>query len=348
MTPILPPSVPDRRGVPSAVIALLVAILVVGLIILLLPRSASTDPGTGSSAPSPAVSDPPTPTSTPSPSPTPSPTPSPSPTPTPVPAAVLVGAGDIGDCSTDDDVRTAALLDDIPGTVFTAGDNAYGSGTAKQFATCYGETWGRHRERTRPATGNHDWRTEGLGGYFGYFGSAAQGPGGTSWYSYELGTWHVIVLDSECGKIGGCKLDSAQGRWLQADLAASSATCTVAIWHKPRFSSGRHGDHSSVRPFWTALHEAGAEVVINGHDHDYERFAPQDPAGAADPIAGIRQFVVGTGGTNLRSFREPRPNSEVRLVEHGVLRLTLQEGSYDWAFLSVDGEVGDHGTGICR
>ncbi len=262
---------------------------------------------------------------------------------------MLVGAGDIGDCETRDDDGTAALLDGIAGTVFTAGDNAYESGTAEQFATCYDETWGRHKDRTRPAPGNHDWNTGTLAGYFGYFGAAAQGPDGDSWYSYDLGAWHVIMLDSECAKVDGCGPDSPQGRWLAADLAGSRAACTVAIWHKPRFSSGEHGNDRSVAPFWTALHTAGADVVINGHDHDYERFAPQDPDGNEDRIGGIREFVAGTGGTPLRAFDQAVKNSELRVsVDHGVFKLTLRDRGYDWEFIPIKSDITDRGTAFCH
>ncbi len=247
------------------------------------------------------------------------------------------------------DSRTATLLDDIEGTVFTAGDNAYENGTAKEFSTCYEESWGRHKERTRPAPGNHDWRTSGLGGYFGYFGDAARGPDGRSWYSYDLGSWHVVVLDSECDHVDGCDHASDQGRWLAADLAASKAACTIAIWHKPRFSSGDHGNDPSVGPFWTQLYGAGADVVVNGHDHDYERFAPQDPSGDEDRSGGIRQFVAGTGGTPLRPFKDPVANSELRAaVTQGVLKLTLRDGSYDWEFIAIDDAISDRGTAFCH
>jgi acid phosphatase type 7 len=243
---------------------------------------------------------------------------------------------------------TAALLDDIEGTVFTAGDNAYENGTAEEFASCYDTTWGRHKERTRPVPGNHDWRTGGLAGYFDYFGEAARGPDGRSWYSFDLGTWHVIMLDSECDKNGGCETDSAQGRWLAEDLEASDTRCTVAIWHKPRFSSGEHGNDRSVAPFWTALYDAGVDVVVNGHDHDYERFAPQDPDAAEDRDRGMRQFVVGTGGTPLRTFEEPVANSELRALSHGVFKMTMRDGSYDWEFIPVSGDFRDGGTAFCH
>ncbi len=174
-------------------------------------------------------------------------------------------------------------------------------------------------------------------------------PDGTTWYSYDLGTWHIVVLDSTCSAAGGCGLDSPQGRWLSSDLAASSATCTLAIWHHPRWSSGEHGNDSEVAPFWDALYRAGADIVVNGHDHDYERFAPQDPAGHEDRTRGIREFVVGTGGADLRPFLRQAANSEARFsVAHGVIRFTLYPGRYDWAFLATDSSVSDAGTAFCH
>lgn len=261
---------------------------------------------------------------------------------------VLVGAGDIADCGLDDDRATAALLDDIGGTVFTAGDNVYPDGSADQFRDCYGPTWGRHLARTRPAAGNHDWVTKDLAGYLGYFGAAAA-PTGTSWYAYDLGAWHVIVLDSDCSAVGGCGPDSAQGRWLATDLAASTARCTLAIWHHPRFSSGEHGSDTAVAPFWRALHDAGADLVINGHDHDYERFAPQDPDGREDRARGIREFVVGTGGAALRTFPKTVANSELRVsAYHGVIQLVLHRSSYEWRFITTTGAFSDSGIGPCH
>jgi hypothetical protein len=261
---------------------------------------------------------------------------------------VLVGAGDIADCGLDDDAATASLLDGIDGTVFTAGDNAYPNGTPEQFRMCYGSTWGRQLARTRPAPGNHDWETKNLAGYLGYFGAAAA-PAGKSWYSYDLGAWHIVVLDSDCAFVGGCGPSTDQGRWLAADLAASTARCTLAIWHHPRFSSGDHGNDVSVAPFWTALYDANADVVVNGHDHDYERFAAQDPNGHADPARGLREFVVGTGGAALRSFPNPAANSELRdNIDHGVIKFTLHPTSYDWTFLRATDGSADSGNGACH
>ena len=273
---------------------------------------------------------------------------SPSPEPAPIGDPVLIGAGDIATCDSEADSDTAALLAGQQGTVFTAGDNAYPDGSASQFADCYGSTWGRELARTRPAPGNHDHHTSGLAGYLGYFGAAAA-PGGTPWYSYDLGTWHVIVLDATCDAAGGCSADSEQGRWLAADLASSHVVCTLAIWHQPLFSSGDHGNDTAVAPFWDALYAAGADLIVNGHDHDYERFAPQDPGGAADPARGIREFVVGTGGAELRGFGAQAANSELRIAgTFGIIRLVLHRGAYEWSFLATSGAVPDAGGGTCH
>ena len=271
-----------------------------------------------------------------------------SPGPAPSGDPVLVGAGDIAVCGLDGDQATADLIDGIQGTVFTAGDNAYESGSAAEFRNCYDPTWGRFLARTRPAPGNHDHNTKDLAGYLGYFGTAAA-PNGTSWYSYDLGRWHVVVLDSSCGDVGGCGPGSAQGTWLAADLGASEAICTIAIWHHPRFSSGFHGNAPDVAPFWEALYKVGADVVVNGHDHDYERFAPQDPAGVGDVARGMREFVVGTGGAELRDFAEIKANSVVRASgSHGVIRFVLRPTGYDWTFTSTTGEFKDIGSGTCH
>ncbi len=266
--------------------------------------------------------------------------------PTPVAAAdpVLVGAGDISDCGSAEDEATATLLDGIPGTVATFGDNAYSSGSAAEFNDCYDPTWGRHKSRTRPSVGNHEYQTSGATGYYGYFGSAA-GPAGKGWYSYDLGRWHMIVLNSNCGDVG-CGTNSAQVKWLRADLAANAGDHVIAYWHHPRFSSGEHGTDDKVQPFWDALYAAGADIVLNGHDHDYERFAPQTPTGRADAAHGIREFVVGTGGRKLRARAFNARNSEAFSSTFGVLKLTLHADSYDWRFVPIDGEsFSDSGTG---
>ena len=266
--------------------------------------------------------------------------------------AVLVGAGDIASC---DDLRgaeaTAKLIEGIPGTVFAAGDLAYPDGSDENFANCYGPTWGRFRERTRPAPGNHEYHKTGASGYARYFGEAA-GDASKGYYSYELGPWHIVVLNSECEEAGGCESASPQGRWLREDMAKHPGVCTLAYFHTPLFSSGgKHGNNPAVKPLWELLYGAGAEVVINGHDHDYERFAPQDPAGHLDPKRGIREFVVGTGGKNShRQMGAVQPNSEARNDDtFGVLKLTLHAHGYGWKFVPEAGKTfTDSGSGICH
>ena len=259
--------------------------------------------------------------------------------------AVLVGAGDIGACDLPGAARTGRLLDRIAGTVFTAGDNAYPNGTRGQFATCYDPAWGRHKTRTRPTPGNHDYRVPGAASYFDYFGSLA-GERGRGWYAYALGGWRVYALNSNVAESAG----SEQEAWLRADLAAHPTRCAIAYWHHARFSSGPHGTSTRSAALYQALYDAGAEVVVVGHDHTYERFAPQAPEGRADAARGLRQFVVGTGGGKLYDFRDPQPNSEVRYnAGWGVLKLTLYPRDYTWQFLGVDGgRVLDSGTRACH
>jgi len=263
---------------------------------------------------------------------------------------VLTGAGDIADCSLPGAQQTSDLLLAQSGLIFTAGDNAYGNGSTAEFATCYAPTWGRVLDRTiLPAPGNHDWNTDNAAGYRAYFGTTAAGPGGATWYAQDVGAWHVVVLDSNCAKVGGCDAASPQGLWLAADLAASDARCTLAIWHHPRFSSGDHGNDEAVAPFWDILHAAGADLIVNGHDHDYERFAPQTPAATELRPGGIREIVVGTGGAELRPFRAIAANSEFRQAgTYGVLRLTLHPANYDWEFLPASGSIADAGSTPCH
>jgi acid phosphatase type 7 len=256
----------------------------------------------------------------------------------------LVGAGDIATCRGEGDEATARLLDAIPGTVFTLGDNAYPRGRAEDFARCYAPSWGRHRARTRPSPGNHDYQTEGARAYFAYFGAAAGRPG-QGWYSYELGTWRIFVLDSAEHADA-----TAQLPWLRAALADTRARCTLAYWHHPLYSSGRHGGQARVRPYWEALHAHGAEIVLGAHDHHYERFGPLTPHGASDPERGIVQFVVGTGGAPLRRPGAAEPHSVVRFHDtHGVLRLDLARDGYRFELVRADGEpVPDAGAGRCH
>ncbi|HET7704433.1 MAG TPA: metallophosphoesterase [Candidatus Limnocylindrales bacterium] len=267
----------------------------------------------------------------------------------PAAPVVLTGAGDIADCSRPGAAQTADLLLRETGSFFTLGDNAYPDGRASDFAACYEPTWGRVKDRTiLPAPGNHDWNTDGAAGYLAYFGASA-GPDGTTWYSRDVGAWHVIVLDSNCARVGGCDADSEQGRWLARDLDASTARCTLALWHHPRFSSGEHGNDPIVDPLWRQLHAAGVDLVVNGHDHDYERFAPMDGAGNLQRPGGMREIVAGTGGAVLRPFHTLAANSEFRLAgSWGVLRLTLHPVNYDWEFVPVGGAAADGGSTPCH
>jgi hypothetical protein len=290
----------------------------------------------------------PSPTPTPVPTPTPPPVPTPTPTPGTGSTAVLVGAGDIASCGLTADTATANLIKGIAGTVFTAGDNAYEDGTAANFADCYQPTWGAFKDRTNPTPGNHDYETPGAAGYLGYFGVRAA-PAGAPWYAYDLGAWRIYALDSNCFVVG-CDPGGTQYEWLRADLAANPRTCVLAYWHHPRFSSGQHGNDAEVGPFWDLLYAAGAEVIVNGHEHDYERFAPQTPNAISDAAAGIRQFVVGTGGASLRSFGTTKANSQVRHSgSHGVLKLSLSDAGYTWDFVPVAGKTfTDSGSGACH
>ena len=264
---------------------------------------------------------------------------------------VLVGAGDIASCPSDidnpndGDDATAKLLDAIPGTVFTLGDNVYENGTAYEYTTCYSPSWGRHLTRTRPTAGNHEYNTTNATGYYGYFQAAAGDPA-KGYYSYDLGAWHVIVLNNYVDMTAG----SAQEQWLRADLAASAKQCTVAMWHEPLFSDGPHGGSLKSLPVWQALYGAGAEIILSGHDHNYERFAPQRADGTADAAFGIREFVVGTGGASHDGFGTLVPNSEAQIQGvYGVLKLTLQPGGYTWQFVPEAGKTAtDQGSGSCH
>ncbi len=275
---------------------------------------------------------------------------------TPIPpgggeTVVFSGAGDIAVCGSASDDSTAALLDSIQGVIWTAGDNAYPSGSQRDFRQCFDASWGRHRHRIRPVPGNHEYWTPGAGPYFDYFGPAAGEPG-KGWYSYRYGAWLVIALNSNVDT----SPYSEQMRWLRKLLVDNPSRCSVAYFHHPLVSSGAHGsnadsyDDVNVRPFWELLYRAGVEMVLVGHDHQYERFAPMSPRALPDPDYGIRQFIVGTGGGPLR-HRGPatHPLSDVFIEgRHGVLRLTLGPEGYAWQFIDVAGEVLDAGRDRCH
>jgi Calcineurin-like phosphoesterase len=264
--------------------------------------------------------------------------------------AVLVGAGDIAGCADLSGAEaTAKLLASVPGTIFADGDLVYPNGSLSEFDKCYGPTWGRFKQRTRPAVGNHEYGTPNAAGYFDYLGKAAHPHGG--YYSYDLGSWHIIVLNTNCSEDPGvCKAGSAQEKWLKADLRAHPAECQLAYFHEPLFSSGERTPDERLHPIWNDLYEAGVDVVVNGHVHNYERFAPQDPGGKADPDRGIREFIVGTGGKSHQAFVQVRPNSQVRNDNtYGVIKLVLMPEKYKWTFIPISGATfTDSGEGTCH
>jgi hypothetical protein len=298
-----------------------------------IPTSAQT--ATSTSTPTQAPTFTQTATSTSSPTPTPTTTSTAS-----SPDVVLVGAGDISTCSNNNDEATAKLLDGIPGTVFAAGDNAYENGTISEYTNCYDPTWGRSKARTKPVPGNHEYQTSGAAGYYQYFNNPPE------YYAYDLGAWRIYALNSEID----VSASGPQSTWLQADLRSNPHQCVLAYWHKPRWSSGStHGSTSSMQAIWQIMYNAGAEVVISGHEHNYERFAEMNASGSA-VSAGLREFVVGTGGRGLYPFGSPLSGSQVRdNSSYGVLKLTLRPGAYDWQFVPVTGSTfTDSGTGSCH
>lgn len=265
-------------------------------------------------------------------------------------SATVLAVGDIGTCESDDDEAVAELVETLAGSVLLLGDIVYPSGTTDQFANCFDPAWGQFRSRFRPVPGNHEYKTAAAAGYFGYFGHGAGEPN-KGWHSFDAGPWHVVALNSNCAAVGGCAAGSEQERWLRADLARSTARCTLAYWHHARFSSGSvHGSDPVTGDLWRALADSQAEVVVTAHEHHYERFAPLDPGGRVDPARGIRSFVVGTGGRSHYEFGEPREGSEVRNAStFGLLELTLSAEGYRWRFVPVGGEgFTDEGEGRCR
>jgi len=274
-----------------------------------------------------------------------------SPTPTQAPSdAVLVGAGDIASCSNlKGSAATAAILDHTPGAIFAAGDEAYPSGSLEQYQACYAPTWGRFRARTKPALGNHEYLTPHASGYFAYFGSAA-GDATRGYYAFDLNGWRIYMMNSNCSEVGGCQQGSPQEVWLRGDINAHPAICSMAIWHHPRFSSGLTGSDEDMQDMWADLYAAGAEMLVVGHDHIYERFAPLDAAGRIDRKRGIREFVVGTGGGSHEAIGTPVTGSEVRNNNtYGVLKLTLKPDSFRWDFLPERGKTfTDSGAGVCH
>lgn len=245
-------------------------------------------------------------------------------------------------------VVEAGLAASGDAAVLLLGDNVYQHGTAAEFQRCYDPTWGRFKARTYPAPGNREYVTPGASAYFAYFGAVAA----NGYYSVRLGAWRVFSLDSNLTGEAG----AAQLAWLRQELAGSSERCTLAYWHHPLYSSGGHGSLPTMKAAWELLYQAGADVVLAGHDHHYERFAPQDANGKLDRARGLRQFIVGTGGSyRTPLFLRSHPNSELRENSRtGVLKLVLREGAYDWQFLEAsydgfpNGPDPDQGSGSCH
>lgn len=267
----------------------------------------------------------------------------------------VYAAGDIADCrwrfpndsgaAGTADLVARQLAKDGKAAVLTLGDNTYPVGLPAEFTDCYEPTWGRFKKRTFPAPGNHEYYTRGAPGYYSYFGEFA-GPNGHGYYSFMLGTWHVIALNSALRNAEF----AAQLAWLKAELAQHKAPCTLAYWHHPVFSSGGHGNNDFMRGVWKELASAGVDVALTSHDHNYERFARQDGEGRRDDARGTRQFVVGTGGAQLSPLRFDKPNSEVNdNSTHGVLKLVLKETGYEWEFMPVaQGGFTDRGAALCH
>jgi acid phosphatase type 7 len=286
----------------------------------------------------------PTVAATQTPAPTMTPTPTMSLTPSPIPEEiVLVAAGDTASCENDNDELTAQLLDQIPGTVLALGDNAYPSGTLEDYLNCYEPTWGRHKDRTKPIPGNHDYLTLDADGYFVYFDEIEP------YYAYDLGNWRIYALNSEID----VSPRGEQLSWLRNDLAAHPSRCTLAYWHQPRWSSGSHHDsqqnYEDYQALWQLFYETGAELVLSAHEHHYERFAEMNAEGKVTS-PGLRQIVVGTGGRSLYEFGRILPASQVRNgFTYGVLKLTLRTDGYDWEFIPVAGSnFTDRGSTNCH
>lgn len=267
----------------------------------------------------------------------------------PLPAEVILAGGNIATCGSTNDEATAALLDNLPGTIFVLGDNAFSDGSSEAYSTCYHPSWGRHKARTYAALGNHEYISGNADPSFDYFGDRA-GPRGLGYYSFDLGNWHIIVLN--INDAVSYEAGSAQDRWLEADLAANQKTCTLALWHSPRFfSSNTVGwtSNASITAVWNRLYAAGVDVVLNGHQHQYERFPPLTPTGARDDARGIRQFNAGTAGESAEMPTAIAHQSEALSDAFGILELTLDDGNYSWEFIpSVAGQFSDTGSGTCH
>lgn len=260
------------------------------------------------------------------------------------PAGTLVGAGDVALCDAPGATKTAALLDDLRGTIIIPGDIAYPTGSMADFRNCFDPAWGRHRSRIRPVPGNHEYDTPGAAGYFEYFGAAA-GPGGLGYYSFTAGPWLVLAINSQVPVSRG----SAQYEWLRSELTRDNRLCTAAFWHRPLFSSGTNGPQPDMADVWHLLYAQNVDIVINGHEHIYERFAPQTPDGELDHVRGIRQFTIGTGGAPQTTVVATARNSEIAASAWGIATFTLHSQGYRWEFVPAAGEsFRDAGAGSCH
>lgn len=270
-----------------------------------------------------------------------------------LPAETILAAGNIATCGTTNDEATAAILDTLQGTVFTLGDNVFPDGTPQAYSDCYEPSWGRHKARTYATLGNHEYNTGTAAPSFNYFGDRA-GAGDRGYYSMDLGNWHIVVLNINDATVNEATPfeGSAQDEWLQADLAANQKTCTLAMWHNPRFFSSNTAGWTSnayVLTVWNRLYDAGVDLVLNGHQHHYERLAPMTPTGSLDPDRGIPTFNVGTGGESTEPMAAIAQHSLVRSHAFGILKLRLDAGSYSWEFVpTTPGEFTDRGTGSCH
>jgi acid phosphatase type 7 len=277
----------------------------------------------------------------------------PPPPPPPLPAEVILVAGNIATCGTTNDEATAAVLDTMPGTIFTLGDNVFPDGSTGAYTSCYQPSWGRHKARTYATLGNHEYSLGNASPTFDYFGDRA-GPRNLGYYSLDLGNWHIIMLNVNDSTVGENKPfeGSAQEKWLKADLAAHSNACTLALWHNPRFFSSNTTGWTSnayVNGIWSQLYNADVDLVLNGQQHDYERFPPLTPTGSPDEVKGIREFNVGTGGESTETMVAIAQYSEARSDAFGILKLTLDAGGYSWEFVpTVPGQFSDTGAGKCH
>jgi acid phosphatase type 7 len=318
------------------------------------PTPTSTNTATITPTPTDTVTPTPTDTLTPTPTETPTETPTITLTPIDTPTQVvptsppmLIGAGDIAACGFDGAEKTARIIDRYSeAEVFTAGDNQQDQGSWDQFMECYDPTWGRFKSRTHPTIGNHEYQTDNGDPYFRYFGARAGEPG-KGYYSYNIGTWHIISVNTNCSS-ADCGKNSPQEKWLRADLETSNARCTLMVWHVPRWSSGPVSTNRNSINLWNIAVDYNVEVVISGHNHMYERFAPMDKEGKLDP-KGVQEFVVGTGGSPLFDFGPIVTNSEVQYNQsNGVILFRLYSETYSWQFISTEGEFTDVGSGSCH